>query len=285
MKNRIRILTAMHGRQELVAAFFWQLEYLREVTSQALPVTIAVSSDEDFEFLTEPKNKFLTEDCNVVKTPNNPLTEKHNQALRAAMREKGWDLLMQLGSDDLVSKEYIDHITNLEVRSDCVYGVNDMYFYNLHSLNMRRFSYAKDILLGAGRVLPRPLLERCKGVKIKFRRPYYGFVANEEQYYVEGRCQTILERKAGERVPRAKKLHTLWSNKQDRGLDREAVRTLEAVGMVEQISLDDAFDEPQIIDCKTHESLTKWDRISGYNMPLKDIPEVINRIAPNISFE
>lgn len=285
MKNQIRILTAVHGRQELVAGFFWQLRYVREATGLALPVSVAVSTQDDFHFVTEPKNKFLTEACNVVKVPNEPLTEKHNAGLRAAINEKDWDYLLQLGSDDLVSEDYVSLLSNLEMRSDCVYGVNNMYFYNLHTLKMQEFTYAKDIVLGAGRVIPRALLERCKGKKVRFRRPYYGHLPNDEEYYVGERLSQILDRNIGVLVSGAKSKLILWSNRANRGLDRESAKTLEAAGMVKQISLDEHFTQPQIIDCKTRESLTPWSRITGREMHIDEINEALSRIAPNISFE
>ena len=73
----------------------------------------------------------------------------------------------------------------------------------------------------------------------------------------------------------------LWSHKKNHGLDGEAWFTLKALG-AKQVMLDDEFDLPQIIDLKTRENITKWERITGRELSQAEVSHVFNMIAPEI---
>lgn len=276
--NEIRILTAMQGRQPVVRAFLWQLDYLRAESGLKLPLTIVVSEDEDYDFLTN--SGLLTNDCQLVRENNDPLTEKHNAGLRTAMKDKSWDLLLQLGSDDLISLAYIQHLNALKIEENAVYGVKAAYFYNLHLEKMREFAYRGEMQIGAGRAIPRKLIEKAKGIKMDFRRPYFGHLIGDTGYYVEERGKVISERAAGFKAGGKSKI-TLWSHRKNHGLDGEAWQTLKSLG-AKMIMLDDEFEIPQIIDLKTRENITKWERITGRDLSKAESSRVFESVAPEI---
>lgn len=274
--NRIRIITAVHGRQEVVQAFFWQLEYLRKETGLKLPITVAYSDDEDLNVIQE----YLTDDCEAIKTPNKPLSEKHNQMLRAASRKKGWKCLLHLGSDDLVSAEYIRVIAGLKLDHK-VYGVNDLYFYNLPTKTLKRFEYSGLNIVGCGRVFPRSVVNALKGDKYKFRRPYYGLLVGDEQYIPKGMQALIEGRHIAEKVEGSNSLHCLWVGKKNSGLDNESNRILSACD-IPRVNIGHYFDGPQIVDLKSRDNITPWERITGNTIPSPHDQNKLREIAPNI---
>lgn len=274
--NKIRIITAVHGRQEVVSAFFWQLEYLRKETGFNLPVTVSYSDDDDFVHL----EQYLTDDCEAIKTPNKPLSEKHNQLLRAASRKKGWKCLMHLGSDDLVSAEYIRVVAGLKLEHK-VYGVNELYFFNLPTKTLRKFEYLGLNIVGAGRVFPRSVVNALKGEKYRFRRPYYGLLVRDEQYVPKGMQGLIEGRTIAEKVEGSKSLHCLWLGKKNSGLDNESNRVLSACG-IPRVNIGHYFDGPQIVDLKSRDNITPWERITGNTIPSPHDKNKMLEIAPNI---
>lgn len=280
--NKIRIMTCVEGRLDIVAGFLMQIEYLREKSGFALPLTIAASEDEDIDFITE--HSAWNESCGIIQTPNNPLSEKHNKMLQGAMREKDWDILIHLGSDDLVSLEYILKASELEIEPNTIYGVNELYFYNAAQMRMKRFTYSGIRLIGAGRIFPRKVLEATKGKKVKYRRPYFGWLSGEEQYVPDALLKTLLERSVAEPVSRSKKKHTLWTDKKNSGLDNASSRILDEMG-IKQVNISEEFDFPQIIDIKTHQSITPWQRITAPTLTEKQAQDVFDRITPTLTFE
>lgn len=273
--NRIRVITAVHGRQEVVSAFFWQLEYLRAETGLKLPITVAYSDDEDLEHISE----HLTEHCEAVKTPNEPLSEKHNQMLRSAARVKDWDCLLHLGSDDLVSLDYIRFISEMKLEHK-VYGISELYFYNLPTKTLRIFKYEGISVVGAGRVFPRSVVDVLKGTKYQFRRPYYGLLVGETQYIPKDMQSLIEERTLAERVP-SKSLYCLWVGKKNNGLDHESNRVLSACG-IPRVDISGNFESPQIVDLKSRDNITPWERIQGNTIPSPHDKKRLQELAPNI---
>lgn len=279
--NKIRIATCVEGRQNITEGFLMQIEYLREATGMELPLSIAASEDKDIDLITgHPAWK---ESCSIVQTPNDPLSEKHNKMLQCAMREKDWDVLIHLGSDDLMSAEYVTKISELEIEPNTVYGVNEMYFYNAASLQMMRFKYKGVTMLGAGRVLPRKVLEQTKGKRYKFRRPYYGHKVGGEQYLPEGITKKIKERSLATKVEGSKGKYVLWVDNRNSGLDNASGRVLTELG-VNHKQINHLFDKPQIIDIKTHESLTPWSRLTGQVFTTQQADDVFAEISPILEF-
>lgn len=279
--NKIRIITCVEGRQNIVAGFLMQIEYLREKTGLELPLTIAASEDEDIELITG--SKAWDDACSVVQTPNNPLSEKHNKMLQGAMREKDWDVLLHLGSDDLVSAEYITHVANMEIEPNTIYGVDTIYFYNAAQMKMRKFAYQGSRLIGAGRVFPRKVLELTKGKRYKYRRPYYGWLAGEEQYIPKGLQKKVVERSVAEPIAKSKGKHVLWLDKRNNGLDNASGRVLAKLG-VKEVNIGAEFNKPQLLDIKTRESITPWERIKAPTLTDQQARDVMKEISPTLEF-
>lgn len=276
--NKIRIITCIHGRHEVVRCFFWQLEYLRKETKLPLPITVAYSDDEDFEVIKD----FLTEKCEAVKTPNNPLSEKHNQMLRTAARRKDWNCLIHLGSDDLMSAEYVIKVSELKLDT-AVYGVNELYFYNLPADTLKIYKYEGVKLLGAGRIFPRSVINLLKGKRYKFRRPYYGILTKADQYIPYAMQNLIEQRHLAEKVEGSNDLICLWMGHKNSGLDNESTRVLRACGIPE-VNIGEYFEHPQMVDLKTRANITPWERITGNTIPSPYNKERLKEIAPEIEF-
>ena len=281
--NKIRLMTCVQGRKEITLAFLWHLAYLRKETGLELPITIAVSDEDDYDLIMEDKT-LLTEKCNVIKTPNNPVSEKHNQMLRAAYREPDWDAVIHVGSDDLMTVEYVKHVAEMKLDQNTVYGIKTMLFYNVVQDKLRKFTYKGVRQLGAGRVFPRKVIDKTRGKKLLFRRPWYGWLIGETQNIPDPLVTILLERSSATVETKSKRLPTLWAGKKDSGLDNDSMKVLDAIE-VDYVNLDEVFDEPQIVDLKTREGITPWERIGGYNYPQNDVDKHMNRISPDVTFK
>ena len=274
--NRIRVITCVQGREALTKAFIWQLQHIRAELGIDLPLSVAVSEEEDKQLIEEVG---LTDKCNLVVTPNSPLSEKHNKVLQSAMREKDWDLLLHLGSDDIVSVEYVKALLEMEIEENTIYGVREIYFYNPAQEKMKKFAYIGDRLIGAGRVFPRQVLELTKGKKWVYTRPYYGMVEGSEQYIPDGMTAKIKERKLANLDTRSKAKHVLWVGRKNSGLDQESGRVLRELG-VKEVCIENLFNKPQIIDIKLRgENITPWERIGGYTLTQEQMTSEFLRIS------
>lgn len=273
--NRIRIITAVHGRHDTLKAYCWQIAYLREATGLELPLTISYTLEEDQQVIKEE-----LENVDFVQIANSPLSEKHNALLTAADKHKDWDCLLLLGSDNLVSEQYINSISLLKLEH-AVYGVNNIYFLNRAQKKLKQHSYLGHKVLGAGRVYPREVIESIKGKKHLFSRPWYGIAIGEDQYLAPAFEQLAIERKFAEPYSRSHKRAILWAGRKDSGLDNESNRLLRASG-IDLINIEETLEGGHIVDIKTRDNITPWERIGGQELPLDEARAVLERISPEI---
>lgn len=143
----IAILTAIHGRHELVK------EFISKGDNARMKIYAVVSTDEDVQFC---------KDNNITYTiaPNNPLANKWQEGLMFA-RKFNWDGLLILGSDDIfygldAYKEYLKDYDFI--------AVEDCYVQNYKTGETRYWegytNHRKGEPVGTGRCFSRDLLIR-----------------------------------------------------------------------------------------------------------------------------
>lgn len=118
---------------------------------------------EIFAVLSETEMIPLCEEYGVkwVYAHNKPLGRKHNIGLDKAL-ELEWDYCINVGSDDIVSPQFIPFIQPLIDRRVDFFGLNDIYFYGDHKLYYYRYP-GRYTPFGAGRVTSRRMIEKIKG--------------------------------------------------------------------------------------------------------------------------
>lgn len=100
---------------------------------------------------------FFDETFHLVAHKNNPLGQKLNKGIERAL-ELGFDYLMQLGSDDILSIHYLDAIYPYIDNEVKYFGPDRLYFYHLLTGKLK-FYFAYGPHFGAGRMIHRSLLE------------------------------------------------------------------------------------------------------------------------------
>lgn len=156
----ITIVTAIQGRHDLTEIVLRYYSGLQLNAKDDISL-LAVGSEWD-------ASKELVERCgwNYVEYPNEPLSQKFNHVFQCA-KVFNPDLLILVGSDDLVSYEVIDWYAR-NVPRDCreMVGLQDLYFYGIQDGDTVLFpgyiqmGYGKaPRTIGAGRCFSRRILE------------------------------------------------------------------------------------------------------------------------------
>lgn len=152
------LVTAVHGRRNVTQMF---VDHYRdwEITKVCV-----CSTDSDVRFMRE-------NGWHVIQEGNRPLGNKWNAVFNYAM-EFEWSHLIQVGSDDLMNKKYLNFIEGVSFG-----GVKTMYFWNIENNECMMFTYCngrKDYVLGAGRVFSRYLVKTVlKDTEGKFFPSHY----------------------------------------------------------------------------------------------------------------
>lgn len=270
--NKLHIMACVHKRQAETKMFVKQINYLAEHSKKELGLTLVCSTDKDYKYLTD---ELGVSESSVFKHVNKPLSRKHNLMLEKAMRED-WDCLIHVGSDDLISLEYLKTVEKLDLVEPKFFALNEIYFTELKSGKIKRFKSDK---IGAGRVFSRKLIEReCRALKVVFNRPYYAHQRGEEAYIPYALKEKIIhERGAAEEIDGADNKYILWFAKKDNGLDNESNRVLSEAG-IKPVPL--YFKAPQLIDVKGPDSLTSWYRIKSTVLNHEFHRQELHRISP-----
>ncbi len=268
-------MACVHGRHKELEMFVKQYNYLKESADKPLGLTLVCSTTEDYEYLT---GKLEVPEESVHRHINEPLSRKHNLMLGRAM-QSDWDGLIHLGSDDLVSREYLQKAERLDLQKPCFYALEELYFYQHKTGKIKRFASGK---IGAGRVFSRELLlQETAAVKVTFQRPYYAHDRGETAYLPSALIDKVVhERKAAAIVDEGIKQSTkyiLWLAKKNQGLDNESNRVLREAGYEPEVL---TFNYPQLIDVKSTDSITSWERIKAKSLGHLFYKEELARISP-----
>lgn len=143
---RILILTAFHKRAHISELYWLGIERLRENFNIK---TMAIVSD--------PENKKLAEEHSdfVVETTNEPLGRKMNTGMAEAVKQE-FELLMQLGSDNLISNAGMMKNVDMFCKGNLFFGHNRILFYDSVTKKAKQKFYGN--VFGAGRCIARPIL-------------------------------------------------------------------------------------------------------------------------------
>jgi len=171
MKKTILIYCCWWQRPEVTRLHLQSIEECKKKTDI---IYLAVISPEDpyFGELFDLAREFK---CEICTYQNIPLGQKHNAGINYAIRNLGFDYLMNIGSDDCIFpvlfKEYKTHMEN-EVP---FFGIMNFYLKNYYTGEELLFDRAKeltDYLMGGCRMIHRKILQ-------KFADEYINLYKNE----------------------------------------------------------------------------------------------------------
>lgn len=147
------VVIATHVRKNITSRTIEQLQ-----KGSVVPhIVIVCSRYDEFQFYSE---KF--EQVTVIVNRNEPLGEKwHVGARHAALYFKA-DPLIILGSDDLLTTEYVQNISNMMRRMKVDFiGINQWWLLDEKNDDLYLMEYArKDFPLGGGRAYSQKLLQK-----------------------------------------------------------------------------------------------------------------------------
>lgn len=145
----ILILTAFHQRAHISEIYWMGISRLREHFNIS---TLAVVSDK------ENKELVYKHSDHVLETSNEPFGLKMNQAISQAAKFE-FDMLMQLGSDNLISNMALMKNIDMLSRGILFFGLNRLLIYNSETGQAKEKFYGN--VFGAGRCIARPILVKA----------------------------------------------------------------------------------------------------------------------------
>lgn len=147
---KLLIFLAVWRRPEITEICFMGIDRLRRAGLFEID-TMAVISENSMKSLCK---KY---DIDYIFHKNQPLGEKKNAGLNAAML-KSWDYMVEIGSDDLLKTEILDHYRPFFERGEDFFGIKDFLFINSEDGACRRLK--SDTVYGAGRCISRKAIEK-----------------------------------------------------------------------------------------------------------------------------
>jgi hypothetical protein len=132
-------------------------------------IIVVYSLDEDFQRIKDLPN------VHFVKHANNPLSLKYQKGVSEA-KQFNADAIMILGSDDIVSQEYIDKAHDCLNKGYQFIGIkswlNSCFYKNnfIYTQTTYRYRPLGDGI-GAGRIISKYLLDKCRWNLYVFSRP------------------------------------------------------------------------------------------------------------------
>lgn len=100
------------------------------------------------------KSRAIAEGCIYYEYPNSPVSNKHNFKMQCC---KDYDLVIGIGSDDLIERKLFFYYLSLPIKKNTYYGFPDVYYWNPFT---KKVAYWDGFYMGAGRAYPRQVLEK-----------------------------------------------------------------------------------------------------------------------------
>lgn len=155
---KVIVFTPIWGRHEIVKIWAAGVRRIQKYWPEALNIDVLcmVSTNEDKELIQDLGFDY-------VWTENKPLGKKHNDGLKA-LKGKDFDYILQLGSDDLISNDYLHYaLFGMQSGFD-LFGVNRLYFVDYNTKQGCKFdlSTQASTLVGAGRFISHKSIKRLK---------------------------------------------------------------------------------------------------------------------------
>lgn len=161
--TEITIIACMHTRRKVAEIFVESIKRVIKHNEGRFKINILVGCS-DIPFNENTCAQLCDENkIPYIMAPNQPLNEKWNTTLRAAMKQ--WpeaDYICTMGDDDIMHNNYFIEIMELIEESDRadVYGYKDIYFAKKGEKTTLRFGYSFDKLIGAGRMFRTEMLKK-----------------------------------------------------------------------------------------------------------------------------
>lgn len=152
---KIQIVIPLWKRPEVTKFCFKELKKLIAESKHELNVLCVISEPEYI-------NVCESFGFNWVEAPNNPLGEKINKGIKAALKCQ-WDYLMMMNSDNVIKAELIDKIYEpFFEKSEKFFGISSVTYVNFYTQEARQFDYEYSVL-GIGKCIRRDVVEQLKG--------------------------------------------------------------------------------------------------------------------------
>ena len=150
------IITINHKRPQVLTLWCAQIKRIREELNLYIPAVV-VSEEEDKPICDRYHVVHITQE-------NKPVTSKFNRAFKY-MQGQGQDYVMTLGSDDIVSTQFVkDTMALMETGVDLI-GVWSFYFYSGHGRDRGKLVKLERpntrTFLGIGRTVSSRVLDQC----------------------------------------------------------------------------------------------------------------------------
>lgn len=154
-KTIIQIVLPIFGRIDLLKLCLRSIRRLQEDPRYTIRCLIAWSHNEDKQNI----GHFFDNKLNTsVGLPNKPLGMKLNGAIAYSLKHcNHYDYMMQLGSDDLISSDYLDKIQPYLKRGVMFFGPDKLLFIDQQTKAVKY--HQTGYHFGAGRLIHRALLE------------------------------------------------------------------------------------------------------------------------------
>ena len=145
---KVIVFTPVWGRHEILKLWALGVDRLMHQTPQIEIEALCVVSNK------EDKDLVLSLGLEWVECENKPLGKKHNAGLEA-LRGRKFDYILQLGSDDLASNNYLNYALPAMVAGLDIFGVSALYFCEPKTEKACRFELSTQAnkLIGAGRFI------------------------------------------------------------------------------------------------------------------------------------
>lgn len=149
----IGLITVNYGRPKVLELWLAQIQRLRRELDNYIPAVV-VSDDADASLCNKYHVVHITH-------PNRPVTDKWNRAMRY-MHSEGTDYAMILGSDDIISTEFIQNtLAQMELGIDLI-GTETIYFYCGQGVDRGKLVRLESpVLKGIGKTVSSRILNQC----------------------------------------------------------------------------------------------------------------------------
>lgn len=152
---KVVVFTPIWGRHDIVKIWQKGVERIKNYNPQVFEIIpfCMVSNKEDRELIESFGYDY-------IETENKPLGRKHNKGLEA-LKDREFDYILQLGSDDLITNEYLHYLLSPMLSREPVFGVNRLLFCEPSTEKACRFELTTqdNILIGAGRCISYEAIE------------------------------------------------------------------------------------------------------------------------------
>ena len=261
---KILTFTPVHERFEILLIFLKGLKRLQKYKPEKFQIRpfLIVSSQEEKEIVESFGFDFM-------EYKNEPLGEKKNAGLKHII---GWDFdyLMELGSDDLISNDYLDFIEPELKKKTPLFNASTVYF--IDTITGRGSKWSSDIVIGLGRCISKDTLRSAFSVKFVFNENLSGpdlTVQRKKEYYLPRKSAEGYKLHGyGEIISEAEAY--LWNNTGVRGMDTFSMNTLARFGVYNKILKTDRIF---LLDIKSRRGLNAFQMFT----PLKSTVQLFKR--------